>query len=425
LAEALPNRYLKMRIVHIAGGDLSGGAARGAYWLHKGLLKLGIESYFVIPKATDNDLKNVFVLNRTKKDKISARLIHILNQLPVWLYKNRKNEIFSTNFYGRNLLKLPILERANIIHLHWISDVVSLKFFSRCQKPIVWTFRDMWPFTGGCHCTLECQRFKERCGKCPVLGSNKSFDLSYLVWRLKRRYFKKGSFYPVAISKWLAQTAMESSLFKDFEVKVIHNGVDTEVFYPIDKQLSRQILGLPIDKKIILSGAGYDSPWKGFDKLLGAINILKNSNFYFAFFGKISNKLIKFLQSNNITFKIFGFLYDDISLRLVYSAADVFVAPSIQEGFGKTLIEAMACGTPVVCFDATGPKDIVTHKIDGYKARPFDETDLANGIRWILSLNQDNFNQLCLNARKKVISNFSIEVIAKKYIEIYEEILGQ
>ena len=262
-----------MRIVHISGGDISNGAARGAYWLHKGLLKLGVDSYFLIPRVTGTDLKNVYILDRTIKDKISAKLIPFLNKLPLWLYNKRA---ISTNFFGRNLLKHPVLKKADILHLHWITNVVSLNFFSRWRIPIVWTFRDMWPFTGGCHCTLKCQSFKEGCGKCPELGSNKRFDLSYLVVQLKRRYFKKNFLYPVAISKWLAHMAKESFLFKDFEVNLIHNGVDTEIFAPIEKKIAKQILNLPLDKKIILSGAGYDAPWKGFDKLLRAIKILKN-----------------------------------------------------------------------------------------------------------------------------------------------------
>jgi glycosyltransferase involved in cell wall biosynthesis len=76
------------------------------------------------------------------------------------------------------------------------------------------------------------------------------------------------------------------------------------------------------------------------------------------------------LESTGFEFKALGFLHNDVALRLAYSSADVFVAPSIQEAFGKTLVESLACKTPVVCFDATGPASIVEHKVSGYKARP-------------------------------------------------------
>ena len=93
-----------------------------------------------------------------------------------------------------------------------------------------------------------------------------------------------------------------------------------------------------------------------------------------------------------------------------------------MDAFGKTLAESMSCKTPVVCFDATGPKDIVTHKLDGYKAQPFESKDLANGIEWIVQNN--NYDELCNNARQKVLNEFDSKVIAKKYIELYTEILS-
>ena len=114
-------------------------------------------------------------------------------------------------------------------------------------------------------------------------------------------------------------------------------------------------------------------------------------------------------------------MHDFISMRLIYSAADVFVAPSITEAFGKTIAEAMACGTPAVSFDATGPKDIIDHEQNGYLARPFDASDLAKGISWVLQ--SDN----CLlsdNARKKIATTFDSRVVAARYKELYEELVG-
>jgi len=96
-----------------------------------------------------------------------------------------------------------------------------------------------------------------------------------------------------------------------------------------------------------------------------------------------------------------------------------------MDAFGKTLAEAMACETPVVCFDATGPKYIVDHKVNGYKAKPFDIRDLANGIDWVLNLNEKEYTYLCKNAREKVLREFDSRVIAKKYIELYKEVLNE
>ena len=93
------------------------------------------------------------------------------------------------------------------------------------------------------------------------------------------------------------------------------------------------------------------------------------------------------------------------------------IVPSLQEAFGQTASEAMACSTPVVAFGATGLLDIVDHKENGYLAKPFESKDLAKGIEWVL--NSESYDKLCVNAREKVIKEFDSKVVAKKYIKLY------
>ena len=143
------------------------------------------------------------------------------------------------------------------------------------------------------------------------------------------------------------------------------------------------------------------------------------SKYYLLFFGKLDESLVRKL---GLDYKNLGYLNDTISLRLAYSAASVFVAPSIMEAFGKTLTESMACGTPVVAFNATGPQDIINHKINGYLAKPFNSADLANGIEWVLE-DEDRWKKLSQNAREKVVQEFDIVKVAKKYEDLYKYIL--
>lgn len=116
-----------------------------------------------------------------------------------------------------------------------------------------------------------------------------------------------------------------------------------------------------------------------------------------------------------------GLFNDDVSLRLLYSSIDILIVPSRKEAFGQTATEAMACATPVVAFGTTGLLDIVDHKVNGYLAKPFNTEDLANGIKYIL--NTPNYDELCHNARQKVIQEFDTEVVAKQYIELYNRVL--
>jgi glycosyltransferase involved in cell wall biosynthesis len=213
--------------------------------------------------------------------------------------------------------------------------------------------------------------------------------------------------------------------FHGCRVHKINPGLDLNIFKPIDKKIARTILNLSQEKTLILYGAIHSTTDtnKGFHYLKSAIQILKMKGW-----GTLSELLIfgssdqKYTIDSKMKTHYFGRIYDEISLSIIYSAADVMVVPSIQESFGQTASEAMACGTPVVAFGATGLLDIVDHKKTGYLAIPFEPNDLANGIEWIL---QDDNRRIGLSelARMKAVKAFSIDLMAKRYISLYKEIM--
>ncbi len=426
-----------MNILHIIGGHLSGGAARGAYWLHRGLLELGVSSkVFTNSRETHGDT-TVVSITQNKKGKLFALVREQADFLLQTFYSNRKRIIFSTGFFGSDFTRTKSYKEADIVHLHWIcSGMVNIRHLSRVNKPIVWTMRDMWPMTGGCHYAMECEGYLTGCGKCPQLDSSRELDLSRLVVKRKQRRIPK-NIKLIGISRWLSECARKSALFQDFDIRTIHNNVNTQDFFPVHKPIARQILGLPPERPIILAGTqNFKDFYKGFTDYLMAVRQLK-SDPLLLLFGKSPSDITRLLSREYVSL---GFLHDTVSLRLAYSAADVFVAPSRMDAFGKTLAESMACGTPVVCFDATGPKDIVDHKINGYKAKPFDAEDLARGMDWALnessSTRVSDFKQkqdadfsflteIGRQAREKAVRQFDSKVASKRYVELYREILGQ
>lgn len=413
---------MPVKILHIVSGSTRGGAARGAYWLHTELRNQGVESQILnntYVKDFDNSVSTILTGPRKK---LAQYIYTRLDQVILKLYKKRKKSIFSPALLGLNIHKHPLYNWADIIHLHWINNgFVNISQLSKIKKPIVWTLRDMWPFTGGCHYSMNCKKFMAGCGNCTHLNSNKTHDLSHFLVQQKRKHYTKNIHF-VGISNWISFEAQNSYLLKEYKVKTIYNNVNCSSFKPIDKNTAKEILGLDLNKKVILTGAqSLNDSYKGFDKYLETVKLLKDKQDYlFAFFGNLDKKLFKNL---NIDYKSFGFITGDISLRLIYSAADVFIAPSIEEAFGKTLAEAMACGTPVVCFDSTGPKDIVDHLINGYKAEPYSNNDLKKGIEWVLQ--NEHYKKLCKEARKKAVSAFDTKLISSQYIELYQEILNQ
>lgn len=408
-----------MKVLHLIAGELTGGAARGAYWLHQGLLECNVDSRILT--TSKNTFNDCFVesIQDSKLSRISKIARAFLDQTFTIFYPSKNQRFFSPGLFGFNFLKTSAYKSCDIVHLHWINNgFIDIKDLSKIDKPIVWTMRDMWPMTGGCHYSFGCMKYMTGCGSCPQLGSKNSFDLSKYISRRKVKFIPP-SITLVGISNWLSEQARNSLIFQNYDVKTIHNNVSSSDFFCITKQVARQALGISTDKKVILVGStNVNDAYKGFSKFLEALAFLDSKKYFLCFFGKNSTDSIKNMSFECVSL---GYLNDNISLRLAYSAADIFVAPSIEEAFGKTLVEAMACGTPVVCFDATGPKDIVTHKVDGYKASPYDSQDLARGIDWIDT--HHYYNDLCINARNKFLEKFDNKIIAEQYKKLYFDIL--
>jgi glycosyltransferase involved in cell wall biosynthesis len=405
-----------MKVLHIVAGDLKRGAARGAFWLHQGLIDAGVDSKILTNSKLPVADKNIITTSSGRKAMMKDIFRQRMDSLPLKIYKNRQKFIFSPGIAGFNFLDTDVYKESDIIHLHWICNgFVNVKHLSKIDKPTVWTMRDMWPFTGGCHYAMECKHYETGCGYCPQLNSRKKYDLSRFILRRKSKYIPK-NVKMVGISQWLSNCAKSSLLLRNFDIRTIYNNIDTQEFFSINKKIARDILGLKTQKKILLTAAqNLSDTYKGFDKFLESIKFLDRKRYYLLFFGNLEEELI---SNTGFEFKTLGFIDSNIVLRIIYSAADVFVATSIMEAFGKTLAESMACGTPVVCFDITGPKDICDHKVNGYKAKPFDSQDISAGIEW--AVNSSNYKEVCENAREKVIKEFDSRVIAEKYIKLYE-----
>jgi glycosyltransferase involved in cell wall biosynthesis len=283
----------------------------------------------------------------------------------------------------------------------------------------------MWGFTGGCHYAQDCLKYLTQCGACPHLQSTKENDLARKLWQRKAKAWEKTDFTVVTISHWLADCARQSTLFKNRRIEVIHNALDETRFKPIEKHIAREILGLPQDKKIILSGAinAINDDRKGFQYLVPALQDLAANGWgdraELVIFGASTPRNAPDL---GMKATYMGVLHDDVTLALVYAAADVTAVTSTQEAFGKTAMESLACGTPVVSFDSTGLKDIVEHQTNGYRAECFSVQDLANGIAWVIQ-DDTRWQTLSRRAREKVEQEFTLSIQARAYTKLYQEVI--
>lgn len=410
-----------MKILIVNTSDIDGGAARAAYRLHKSLLSCKVNSQMLVQNKSGDDFS---VLSENKKfNKYFNKIRPFIDSLPVRFYKNRTKTLFSPSYLPFSNIVDRINEiNPDIVHLHWIcGGMIRIEDITRIKAPIVWSLHDMWLFTGGCHYDEECRAYEKDCGNCKVLGSNKQNDLSKKIWQRKQKVFSnKKDITIVGLSNWLNECSKNSSLLKDKNHINLPNPIDTNIFKPFDKNLSRELWNLPKNKKLVLFGAlGATSDLrKGFKELTEALHQLTDKNIEFVVFGSSEPKKA---QKFDFYIHYLGRLHDDVSLLTLYSAVDVMIVPSLQEAFGQTASESMSCGTPVVAFAHTGLLDIVEHKKTGYLAKPFDTTDLKYGIEWVL--NNPSYNELCENARKKVVTEFDAKIVAEKYHNLYQSLL--
>lgn len=410
-----------MKILHLVSQD-SGGAGRAALRLHQSLLHRHIDSIVLVQQKT-TDKPAVYRLAKTNFQKIIEKIRPALAVLFLLPYPKRNKDIFSPNPPSNSLLIKTISSiKPDIIHLHWINNgFFNIADLGKLKIPILWTLHDANTYTGGCHVIPNgCDKFKTHCQKCPMLASNFKYDLSYFVFRKKSKIYPKLNLTINALSKWIQNCAKESALLKDKKILNLPNPIDTKIYQPIDKIIARKILNLSSSQKTIAFGAlnALDIPRKGYSELKKALTLLKDrGDIKLIIFGASEGEPIEGIDTSYL-----GHLNDDISLKIAYSAADIFITPSLAENLSNVIMESLACATPVVAFDIGGNRDMIEHKINGYLAK--DYIDLANGIEWILNLDEIAYSSLCDNSRKKVTQSFDYDVVSLQYIQTYKEILN-
>jgi glycosyltransferase involved in cell wall biosynthesis len=228
-------------------------------------------------------------------------------------------------------------------------------------------------------------------------------------------------FSVVAPSQWMAESVKRSKLLADRKVQQIPNTLDTEVFKPYDKLAARETLGLSKDQLLILSGfmPSKNDKHKGTPYLLDTLSQLsKKTNCELLVFG---NRDEHTMPDFPIKTNFLGTINEEERLALAYSAADVFISPSLEDNLPNTVMESLACGTPVVAFKTGGIPDMVQHQYNGYLADYQSAADLAKGIDWVF--HHPEPEKLGMNARNTVLSQFSEAIIAQKHLELYQSLL--
>jgi glycosyltransferase involved in cell wall biosynthesis len=334
---------------------------------------------------------------------------------------------------GQRLGREINASNANLVHLHWLGfNTLSIEEIGRLSKPVVWTLHDQWPFCGAEHYVTPPPALDERfadgytAANRPIHESGP--DLNRHTWERKRHAWRR-PMQIVCPSTWMADCVCRSALMGSWPITVIPYPIDLAVWAPCDQTQARSLLDLPLDRPLVLFGAigGTGDPRKGADLLLESLRYLKAS----ATGTPLEQlELVVFGQSRPAELPDLGFplhysghLHDDISLRLLYAAADVFVIPSRQDNLPNTGLEAHACGTPVVSFRTGGLMDIVDDHVTGALAEPFHPASLAAAIAWVLEDPQRR-HQLGVAARQRAERLWDPARIAGLYAKVYRQAVG-
>jgi glycosyltransferase involved in cell wall biosynthesis len=412
-----------MNVLIINTSDINGGAAIAAHRLLNALKQSGVNVKMMVREKLSNN-NDVLNIGNNLIDKFN--FYHERGEIFLYNGLSRENLFeVSTAKKGVSITDTKEFEEADVVHLHWINQGMlslnEIKKILSSGKKVVWTMHDMWTFTGICHYAGKCDFYISGCGNCPLLRYPSKNDLSRTTYRKKTATYSKGEINFVACSNWLKEMALKSPLTLGHHVVSIPNPIDTDIYCPLSKDEIKNKLNLPADKKIILFAAVKASDKrKGLNYLIEASKLLNNYSKEIIFL-IAGNRSEEIENKFALPVKSMGYVSPD-DMPLLYNAADLFVSPSLQDNLPNTIMESMSCGTPCIGFNIGGIPQMIDHKTNGYVSEYQNSKDLANGIIW--SLFNTDTNQLGLNARKKVIENYSNEIIAKQYIEIYKNARG-
>lgn len=330
---------------------------------------------------------------------------------------------------GKEILE-AVPFKPDVILIFWVSDFINMETANELaglsNAKIMWMMTDNAPITGGCHYPWDCQGFHSDCSNCPAIltpGSKKTAS---------RNLALKKKFIPVnaeimSSSDSDYQRAKSSALFRDKTIHKLLAPIDETRFKPGDKAAARAYFGIPENKKVIFYGANaFSDPRKGGANFLNALNILKEtlrqpeskcklSDVLLLLAGK--EKPVPFLDIG-YDVKEAGYLNEN-QLITAYQAADFLVSPSLEDSGPMMVNQSIVCGTPMLAFNIGVAMDLIETGVTGYKARLFDDQDLANGLKYMLELSAEELQVMSANCRKFALEHMTFAEYTRRLIALF------
>ena len=409
-----------LNIVLLSYHNQNGGAGIAAGRLQQALQKAGHQVTYLVQEKSGDD--GAELIRKGLWAKLGNWIRFILERL--YFLPSEKSKsirfLFNPGLIGQDISRHPAIQQADIIHLHWVNfgflSINNIEQLLKLGKPVVWTLHDMWAFTGGCHHSGDCENFQTNCGSCKFVNKPERWDISHRMWARKIFAFEYPNLHIITCSDWLKSRAEKSTILAHRSIESIPNALDTEFFQRIsDAKYTLQLN--PAKQYILFVAMRVNTPTKGFSYLNEALEIWKKENPATAKNTELLlvGNVIDSTEINALPLPTtsLGHIADPSKMRLIYSAADVFITPSLEENLPNTIMEAMACGTPCVGFHVGGIPEMIDHEVNGFVAAYLSANALASGIQWSLSHTPNEA------ARDKVVSSYQEEIIAQKHRDLY------
>lgn len=410
-----------MKVLHIGFSD-GGGAGLGMMNQHQALLEAGIDSKVLVAHKVSS-LDSVVAMKPNHSIWSSHKYIYLLEKIArrlgiclteydkihhlIYVIRRKHPVPFSSPITQYDISEHPLVKEADIINLHFIAGFVDVEsFFTKVKKPIVWTMRDENPGLGGFHYGESKEGADAR-----LLGLDEKF------LNIKRKVLKT---YPslclVSLSNVMYEFCDKVDFLSCHSNRVIYNAINPDIYQIVDKRQARKELALS-EQDVVISfvSTSLGERRKRLKEVMEAVRMLGE---------RMSDKQVKLLcvgkediQERLPNMICLGSISDIKQLCRVYSASDVFVSPAAQESFGKTVIEALYCGTPVVS-TPVGIAAEVVNEGNGVICKNGIAEEIASAIETVLHRKYDGES-----IRKAAIHRFSPRQVAAQYIELYHNIL--
>ena len=413
-----------MKVLHFSTTGSKGGAGKATGRLHAALLGLGVDSKIlsrdgVAPDATAPDFARALDLEMAQSMFVDSNRTELSNTL------------FSLGLPGPDFRAHPAVTAADVLHLHWVSGLLSVPTIGQLLasgKPVVWTFHDQWAFTGGCHYSAGCENFQTGCKSCPQLHLANDILPAAVFSDKQTLWAARDSLTLVALTGWMESCIKQSRLFASAALRRIPNGIDLAVFAPARRAAARQKLGLAGDTLLCLFvSQSLHERRKGYDVLKAALSSAAKES---AFRAAVQSGRLAFACLGHETdptppvpVKYWSWMTDEAAIADCYAAADIFLAPSREDNLPNTIVESLACGTPVIGAAAGGIPEMIIPEKTGLLVPAGDAEALSQTLKKILQ--QPNlFAAMRPACRAEAEKNYSDRQNAGKMAALYQELVS-